>query len=134
MTGRRGLRWMLLGLGALAGCGGGGAPCVPEGKSIAVSRMNGAGPCPAGVVAGVTSLNGNETFTPMKGVSCGVIHLKLTVTFFSQDASHASCMGTDAIAFTDFQATGGSGTDTMDITCADGTTCTETFDATLTPQ
>jgi len=125
--------WIWLGCAALAGCGGGGTPCVAAGTSIAVSRANGAGACPAAVVAGVTSLNGNETFTPANGVSCGVVHFNLTVNFFAQDAGHASCTGSDAIAFSDFKATGGSGTGTMAITCTDSTTCTETFDVTFTP-
>jgi hypothetical protein len=130
------LIWMLLGCGALAGCGGGGGgpTCVPVGTSLAVSHTNGAGACPTAVVAGVTALNGNETFTPKKNLSCGVVHFNQTVTFVAQDANHASCMGNDAIAFPDFGPDGGTGTDTMGITCSGGTTCTETFDVTFTPQ
>jgi hypothetical protein len=129
---------MLLGCGALAGCGGGGgggggSTCVPAGTSIAVSHTNGAGACPTAVVAGVTALNGSETFTPTKNLSCGVVHFNQTVNFFSQDANHANCMGTDAIAFQDFRSDGGSGNGTMGITCSGGTTCTETFDVTFTP-
>jgi len=79
-------------------------------------------------------LNGTESFTPMKDLSCGVIRIKLNVTFFEADAGQVSCMGSDALAFTDFQSDGGSGTDTMSITCTDSTTCTEMFDVTCTPK
>lgn len=79
-------------------------------------------------------LNATESFTPMKDLSCGVIKLKLNVTFSAQDAGQLSCMGSDALAFTDFLPDGGSGTDTMSITCTDSTTCTEMFDVTCTPK
>jgi hypothetical protein len=125
---------MLLGCSALAGCGGSSPTCVAEGTSVGVSRTNASGACPAGVVAGVTMLNGTESFTPMKDLSCGVIRIKLNVTFFEADAGQVSCMGSDALAFTDFQSDGGSGTDTMSITCTDSTTCTEMFDVTCTPK
>jgi hypothetical protein len=123
---------LLLCCGALAACAGGGATCVPEGTPIAVSRTNGAGACPSAAVAGVTALT--QTFTPKKNLACGVDHDTLTVDFFAQDANHTSCTGSDAIAFPDFGPDGGSGTDTMSITCDGGTTCTETFDVTFTPQ
>ncbi len=90
-------------------------------------------PLPA-VVAGVTMLNGSATFTPMKDLSCGVVHFKLTISFAAQGSNGASCTGNDAIAFSDLQPDGGSGTDTLGITCSDGTTCTETYDVTFTPQ
>jgi hypothetical protein len=128
----RHLAWMLF--GALAGCGGSSSTCVPAGTSVAVSHTNATGACPAAVVAGVTALNGSEKFTPKKDLSCGVVHFKQNINFSAQDANQASCMGSDAIAFNDFRADGGSGTDTMDITCTDNTTCTETFDVTFTPQ
>ena len=130
----RHLIWMLLGCSALAACGGSSPTCVPVGTSVAVSRANASGPCPAAVVAGVTMLNGTESFAPMKALSCGVIHLKLNVDFSEPGASQVSCMGADALDFTDFQPDGGSGTDTMSISCSDSTTCTEMFDVTCTPQ
>jgi hypothetical protein len=97
-----------------------------------VSRANASGPCSAAVVAGVTSLNGTETFTPAKNLSCGVTHFTLPVTFFTQDAAHESCQGSDAISFQDLQESGGSGTDTMTITCGTDVSCSETFDVTFT--
>jgi hypothetical protein len=120
---------------AMVGCiSGSTTSCIPDGTSIAVSRSNGSGTCPASVVAGATTLNGHEMFTTMKAYSCGVTHFSLNVTFINQDATEDSCMGTDAIMFQDLGSDGGSGSDTMTITCAAGTTCTETFDETWTAQ
>jgi hypothetical protein len=95
-----------------------------------VSRANGSGSCPAAVVAGVTSLK--QTLTPMKNLSCGVTHIKLNATFFTQDTANESCQGSDAISFQDLQETGGSGTDTMTITCGTDISCSEMFDVTFT--
>jgi hypothetical protein len=83
------------------------------------------------VVSGVTGLNGSETFTPMKNLSCGVTHFTLNVTFFTQDSADESCQGSDAISFQNLQENGGSGTDTMTITCGTDISCSETFDVTF---
>ena len=114
------------------GCAGSSQSCISSGTSIAVSRANASGACSAAVVAGVTSLNGSETFTPMKSLSCGVTHFKTNVTFFTQDTAHESCQGSDAISFQDLQENGGSGTDTMTITCGTDISCSEMFDVTFT--
>ena len=82
------------------------------------------------MVAGVTALNASETFTPAKNLSCGVTHFTLNLSFFTQDAAHESCQGIDAISFQDLEDTGGSGTDTITITCGTDVSCSETFDVT----
>jgi hypothetical protein len=115
---------------ACLGCAGSSQSCIPSGTSIAVSRANGTGSCSAAVVSGVTSLN--QTFAPMKSLSCGVTHIKLSVTFFTQDAAKESCQGSDAISFQDLQENGGSGTGTMTITCGTDISCSEMFDVTFT--
>jgi hypothetical protein len=116
---------------ACLSCAGGSNCSIPTGTSVAVSRANASGACSAAVVSGVTSLNGGETFTPMKNLSCGVTHFTLNVTFFTQDSAHESCQGSDAISFQDLQENGGSGTDTMTITCGTDISCSETFDVTF---
>jgi hypothetical protein len=113
---------------------GGGASCIAAGTSIAVTRTNGSGNCPAAVVAGVATLNGPDTFMPMKAVSCGVTHFNLTRTFFAQDANHAMCQGMDMTMFQDLGSDGGTGSDSMSITCSDSTSCTEEYDVTFTVQ
>jgi len=113
------------------GCAGSSNCSIPSGTSIAVSRANASGACPAAVVSGVTSLNGIETLTPMKNLSCGVTHLTVNVTFFTQDSAKESCRGVDAISFQNLQDNGGSGTDTMTITCGTDISCSETFDVTF---
>jgi hypothetical protein len=118
--------------GTLAGCIGGSNCRIPTGTAIAVSRAGGTGACPAAVVAGVLSLNGIESFTPVNGASCGVTHFTLNVTFSAQ--APVTCTGSDVIAFEDLQLDGGTGTDTMTITCSDSTSCSEAFDVTFTPQ
>jgi hypothetical protein len=80
------------------------------------------------------SLNGVETFVPQKAASCGVTHFDLPVTFFEQDATQASCQGTDVTSFQDLGTTGGTGTSTMTITCGTSISCTETFDVTFATQ
>ncbi len=77
------------------------------------------------------ALNGSETLTPMKSLSCGVTHLTVNVTFFTQDSAQESCRGVDAISFQNLQDNGGSGTDTMTITCGTDISCSETFDVTF---
>jgi hypothetical protein len=116
---------------ASIGCAASSNDCIPSGTSVAVSRVNASGDCSAAVVAGVTSLNGSEMFTPMKSLSCGVTHFTLNVTFFTQDSAHESCKGSDAVSFQDLQESGGSGTDTMTITCGTDISCSETFDVTF---
>jgi hypothetical protein len=126
----------LLGSASLAvGCvGGSSTTCIADGTKVAVARSNGSGSCPSSILAGVTSLNGEETFTAMKDFSCGVTHFALDVAFTDQDATEDSCHGSDAVSFEDLGSDGGSGTDTMTITCANNPTCTATFDVTFTPQ
>jgi hypothetical protein len=116
----------------LACSAGASSDCIAAGTSIAISRANAAGACAAAVVAGVTSLNGTETLTPMKSLSCGVVHLTLNVSFVTQDSAAESCQGSDAISFQNLQADGASGTDTMTITCGTDISCSETFDVTFT--
>lgn len=105
-----------------------------SGTVIDVSRANGSGACPAEVVAGVAALNGVQMFTPQKNFACGVDHFTLTVDFTDTDANQSSCMSTDTIMIPDLEEDGGSGTDSMAISCSDGTTCTETYDVTFTAQ
>ena len=120
----------LLACGAVA-CSGSSSSCIAAGTSIAVTRANGAGACPASVLAGVTSLNGHETFVPQKALSCGVTHFDITVTFVDQDAALDSCQGAETIMFQNLATTGGTGTSTMTITCGTAAPCTETFDLTF---
>jgi hypothetical protein len=122
---------VVAGLLACLGCAGSSNSCIPSGTSIAVSRANASGACSAAVVAGVIGLNGSETFTPMKSLSCGVTHFTLNVTFFTQDSAQESCQGSDAISFQNLQESGGSGTDTMTIACGTDPSCSETFDVTF---
>jgi len=130
-----GLLGMMSVCAALSGCGGGGTCAIASGTAIAVARTNGTGTCSAGVVAGVTSLNGHETFTTMKAASCngGAANFTLTIDFFTQDAADQSCSATDKVVFADLLADGGTGTDSLSVTCADGTTCTEMFDVAFSP-
>jgi hypothetical protein len=114
---------------ACLGCAGSSKDCIPSGTSVAVSRTNASGACPAAVVSGVTALS--ETLTPMKSLSCGVTHFALNVAFFTQDSAHESCQGSDAVSFQNLQENGGSGTDTMTITCGTDISCSETFDVTF---
>jgi len=123
----------MLACGAVA-CSASSSTCISAGTSVAVTRANGAGACPASVVAGVTSLNGSETFVPQKALSCGVTHFNIPVDFFDQDSTHESCQGADVISFQDLAATGGTGASTMTITCGTDISCTETFDATFATQ
>jgi hypothetical protein len=116
---------------ACIGCAGSSSTCIQSGTSVAVSRADASGACSAAVVSGVTALNGSETFTPMKSLTCGVTHFTLNVTFFTQDSAHESCQGSDAISFQNLQESGGSGTDTMTITCGTDISCSETFDVTF---
>lgn len=67
----------------------------------------------------------------MKSLSCGVTHIALNVAFFTQDSARESCHGSDAISFQNLQESGGSGTDTMTITCGTDISCSETFDVTF---
>jgi hypothetical protein len=119
-----------LACGAVA-CAGSSSSCsIPAGTTINVTRANGAGACPATVVSGVTSLNGSDTFATQQVNSCGVTHFNFTVNFFNQNATHDSCQGTEAVSFQNLAATGGTGTETMNVTCAGGVTCSATFDVT----
>ncbi len=130
------LAGFLCGAAALSGCGASRGTCaIAAGTVIAVSRTGGTGGCPAAVVAGVTSLNGTETFTPMKGISCfgGPSTLNLTINFSSQDASHTSCVGNDVVNFADLATDGGTGTDTMTITCTGSAACIEMFAVAFAP-
>ena len=116
---------------ALAGCvGGGGSPCIPPETSVAVARSAGSGSCPAAVVTAAEAVP--QMITLAKGASCGVTHFSITTGF--NEPGTTTCMGSDAIAFQDLGSDGGTGTDTMAITCSDSTSCTETFAVTFTPQ
>jgi hypothetical protein len=106
--------------------------CIAEGTSVAVARSNGSGTCPSTILAGVMAVN--QTFTPKKNFSCGDDHFSLDLAFTDQDAAQDSCQGSDDLVFPDLGSDGGSGTDTMTITCANNPTCTATFDVTFTPQ
>ena len=116
--------------GAVLACGSSSDCSIPAGSTINVTRANGAGACPASVTAGVTALNGNDTFMNQKEDSCGVTHFTLTVNFINTDTSHETCAGMETISFSGLTATGGTGTESMAITCPSGVSCTETYDVT----
>jgi len=132
------MKIVLLMLAALAcapvACGGSSTDCIAAGTTINITRATGSGACPATVVSGVTALNGSDTFVPKKAASCGVTHFDMTSDFVNQDATHDTCQGVEAITFQDLAATGGTGTETMTITCTGGVSCSETFDVTWATQ
>src|SRR5450432_4043257 len=97
---------VLLGCGTLGCISGSKTTCITSGTPIAVSRTNGSGDCSAAVVAGVAALNGVETYTPMKDLSCGITHFTLTVNF---GEAGGTCQSSDAIMFQDLGSDGGTG-------------------------
>ncbi len=117
---------VLLTFGISLGCVGGTTECIDTGTAIAIMHTNPTGNCGSDVLAGIATNN----YTPMKNLSCGVVHFNLNYDFDS--GSGAACMGSNAISFQDLGSDGGSGTDVMNITCSSGVSCTETYDVTFT--
>ena len=123
---------VMCGIGFVGCVPGGVTTCIPDGTVVALGRTNPTGACPADVTAGIALLN--QTITLAKGGACGVTHFKVTATFTDQAGSGSMCQSSDAISFQDLTADGADGTDVMTITCANGISCVETYDATFTPQ
>ena len=123
---------MSLCIGIVVGCVDSSPTCFQSGTVVAIARTNPTGNCPSDVLAGIALVN--QTLTFMKTISCGVDHFSLNTAFTDQVGSGSMCMGSNVFSFQDLGSDGGSGSDVMTITCADGTTCTATFDATFTPQ
>ncbi len=123
---------MILGIGLLACISGSKTTCIAEGTVVAIGRTNPTGACPADVTAGIALVN--QMITLGKDEACGNVHFAVNLTFVDQAGSGASCMGSSAVTIPDLGSDGGDGTDVMAVTCANGTTCTENFDVTWTPQ
>ncbi|HEY1812538.1 MAG TPA: hypothetical protein VGG74_09345 [Kofleriaceae bacterium] len=88
--------------------------------------------CPAAVVAGLEGLTGS-TMTFDSAESCSNVALALT---FTNSSTSATCTATGAVEFGAFtnsgSGAGGSGDGSVDVTCSDGTTCTEAIAVSLT--
>lgn len=121
---------------SVAGCGGGSDCTVPGNSTFMITAMeqtNSINNCANDiVVAAIDSLNG-ATGTFESTESCGNTTIPFP-TGFTDATTNATCTGDGEIAFDNFESSGGSGDDTIDITCSDGTSCTEVFTVTFTAQ